>query len=248
MRNAVLHLITNKKNNFGLEGLPTTSNYTPFVPTEAEDKIREALFINSSAYHLVNSLTAAYTFEEILAEFNESERTYELYALPRISLTVTGASYANTSEQNFNVAFNPDFFIKPNNLNWSIKYNTTETLDLNYAGKITSLPYTVDSNKILSAEWPADSGIKGGFQIPADKEWSLGSLSTIAMTVPPISFPYSETIDFLKRFYSSYLYTLLNEYGLSRNFLNAQSGIEQYALVLLALAKPGIRNPKVSSC
>ena len=248
MRNAVLHLITNKKDNFGLDGLPTISNYVPFTASEAESKIREALCINNSSYHLINSLVAAYAFEEILAEFSESERTYELYALPRLSLIVNGASYANTNAQNFNIAFSPDFFIKPSNLNWSIKYNTSELLDLKYAGKFATVPFSIDSNKILSADWPIDSGIKGGFKIPENKEWSLGSLSEITMVVPPIIFPYTEAVNYLKRFYSNSLYALLNESGLSRNFMNAQSGIEQYALVLLSLAKPGLRNPKVSNC
>lgn len=248
MRNAVLHLITNKKDNFNLDGLPTSSNYTPFVPTESETKIRDALFINSSPYYLINSLVAAYTFEEILAEFNESERTYELYALPKMPLILSGASYANTADQNFNIAFKPSSFIKPVNLNWSIKYNTEQTLDLQYAGNFVSLNYSIDANKVLSADWPSDSGIRGGFKIPEDKEWSIGSLSTISIVVPPVSFPFDAAISYLKRFHSNDLYKLLNEYGLSRNFLNAQSSIEQYALILLALAKPGIRNPKSSAC
>jgi hypothetical protein len=248
MRNAVLHLITNKAKDFGIEGLPLISSFVPATPTEAESKIRKALLINDSPYHLINSLSAVYAFEEILAEFNESSRTFELYSLPRNYLHITGADYANTASENFNIAYSPSSFVKAGTLAWKIKYNNSTSINLIYAGISVTIPFSIDSNKVLSATWPLDSGIRGGFKIPDDKEWSIGSLSEISLNVAPVSFSYADTIAYLKRFYSNSLYGVLNESGLGKNFAAAQSAIEQYAIVMLAIGKPDIRNTYVSTC
>lgn len=246
MRNAVLHLITNKSGNFGLDLLPATSSFVPYTPSPQETDIRNALFINSSPYYLVNSLIAAYSFEDILDEFNESSRTFELHNLPKSNLQITNATYANTPTTNFNVAYSPSIFPRPENMTWTITYNDGTNLDLLYAGQLASIPYTVLDGDVVTAEWPEDSGIRGGFKLNAGLSWCHGTV--ITLNVPPISFPYYNAVKYLQRYNSTSLYHVLNISGLSRNFVNAQSGIEQYALIMLGISNPGIRNPKIASC
>lgn len=250
MRNAVLHLISNKAGNFGSTALPTNSSFTPFTPTAEETFVRNKLFINDSVYHLVNSILSVYAFPEILADFRETSRTFNFHSLQKNKVTISGATYANTETDNFNILNIPTSFPTPNYFSWQIKYQDYENLvitgcDTNFTVAYTLTEVTQDTTyRVLSADWPSVTGIKGGFALDADTDWSYGT--AISLTVYPAIFPYEAAINYINKF--SETSTLLTNTGLSRNYYNAQSYIEKYATLMLALANPGVRNPASSTC
>jgi hypothetical protein len=250
MRNAVLHLITNKSGNFGSSALPENSFYSPHTPTEAEAFVRSKLLINDSNYHLVNSMLAVYAFPEILSDFRETSRTFDFKELQRNVVTISGASYANTETENFNIVNVPDTFPSANYFNWTIKYQDYENLVFIGCDAGYTIPYTLTETvqdavtyRIISAEWPAVAGIKGGFSLDPSTDWSTGN--SFSLTVYPALFPYEAAINYINNFAETA--TLLTNTGLARNYYNAQSYIEKYATLMLALADADKNNPKIES-
>lgn len=250
MRNAVLHLITNKSGSFGSAALPDNSFYSPHDPTEAETFIRSKLLINESNYHLVNSMLAVYAFPEILSDFRETSRTFDFKELQRNVVTIAGASYANTAAENFNIVNVPATFPSTNYFNWTIKYQDYENLVFVGCDAVYTVPYTLTETtqdavtyRIISAEWPIVSGIKGGFSLDPSTDWSTGN--SFSLTVYPAIFPYEAAINYVNKFAETA--TLLTNTGLARNYYNAQSYIEKYATLMLALADADKNNPKIVS-
>ncbi len=250
MRNAVLHLITNKSGNFGSSALPENSFYSPHTPTEAEAFVRSKLLINDSNYHLVNSMLAVYAFPEILSDFRETSRTFDFKELQKNVVTISGASYANTETENFNIVNVPDTFPSDNYFNWTIKYQDYENLVFIGCDAGYTIPYTLTETvqdavtyRIISAEWPAVAGIKGGFSLDPSTDWSTGN--SFSLTVYPALFPYEAAINYINNFAETA--TLLTNTGLARNYYNAQSYIEKYATLMLALADADKNNPKIES-
>jgi hypothetical protein len=250
MRNAVLHLITNKSGDFGSPVLPPNSFYIPHAPTAAAEFIRSRLLINESNYHLVNSMLAVYAFPEILSDFRETGRTYDFKDLQTNAVTITGASYANTATENFNIVNVPDTFPSLNYFNWKLEYRDYENLVFIGCDTSYTIPYTLTTTTqnavtylILSAEWPAVSGIRGGFYLNPAVGWNTGI--SISLTVYPAVFPYEAAINYVNRFAETS--TILNNTGLARNYYNAQSYIEKYATLMLALADVDNNNPKIVS-
>lgn len=248
MRNAVLHLISNKAGDFGIPNLPVDSSFVPYTTTDIEDTLRSILFINAAPYYLLNSLTSVYTFSDILSEFRETETTFNLCNINYPKLTIINATYANTDEQNFNIANIPSTYPNSTYFYWTIKYNNETSLAITCCNQRFTIPFTLteltedgQAMKVLSADWPAISGIKGGFVLNDDIDWSTGA--TIYLYVPPVTFPYDEAITMVNRIPG--VGDLLNREGVSKNYYNAQSGIEKYALLMLALANPSARNPAV---
>lgn len=250
MRNAVLHLITNKSGNFGSSVLPPNSFFTPHAPTDAEEFIRSRLLINDSNYHLVNSMLAVYAFPEILSDFRETSRTFDFKDLQTNAVTISGAAYANTTTENFNIVNVPTTFPSTNYFNWQLKYQDYENLVFIGCDTSFTIPYTLTTTtqgantyRILSADWPAVSGIRGGFALDPTTDWSTGN--SFYLTVYPAVFPYEAAINYVNIF--SQTATILNNTGLARNYYNAQSYIEKYATLMLALADVDNNNPKVIS-
>lgn len=250
MRNAVLHLISNKSGDFNSEVFPENSFFTPHPVSPEESFIRSKLFINDSNYHLVNSMLAVYSFPEILLEFRETSRTYDFKFLQHNYVSVIGATYANTATENFNLVNIPTTFPTPAYFNWEIRYQDYNNLIFAGCDTTVSIPYTLttttqDSNtyRILTADWPSQAGIKGGFALDSNLDWSYGN--SISLYVYPAAFPYDAAIAYISKF--SEVSAVLNATGLSRNFYNAQSAIEKYATLMLAIANPSVKNPAQSS-
>jgi hypothetical protein len=250
MRNAVLHLITNNAGAFGSPVLPENSFYTPHLPTAAEDFIRSKLLINASNYHLVNSMLAVYAFPEILSDFRETSRTFDFKDLQKNIVTISGASYANTPTENFNIVNVPTTFPSASYFDWTIKYQDYENLVFIGCDTSYTIPYALTETvqdavtyRIISAEWPAVTGIKGGFSLDPSTDWSTGN--SFSLTVYPSVFPYEAAINYVNKFAQTP--TLLTASGLSRNYYNAQSYIEKYATLMLALADVNKNNPKSES-
>jgi hypothetical protein len=249
MRNAVLHLITNKSGVEGSLALPEHSFYTPHIPTAAETFVRSKLLINESNYHLTNSMLAVYAFPEILSDFRESSRTFDFKDLQRNIVTISGASYANTTT-NFNIVNVPTTFPSTNYFNWTVKYQDYENLVFVGCDEAYTIPYTLETvtqdtvtYRIVYAEWPEVSGIKGGFSLDSTTDWSTGN--SFSLTVYPAVFPYEAAVNYINKF--SETATLLTDTGLARNYYNAQSYIEKYATLMLALADVDKNNPKTAS-
>lgn len=243
MRNAVLHLVSNQS-GFNIPFLPEVSSYVPYTTTPAEDRIRSLLHINTSAYHLISSLISVYSFSEILAEFNETIRTFDFHNLLPTELHITGATYANTESENFNILPKPVSFPSPSYYNWTVQYADEDSLLLIACDSRFVVPYALstvvedsETYRVLSGEWPAVTGIKGGFALDDTTAWVPGGSFTLI--VPPISFPYDKAVAVVSRL--SELPGVLNKAGLARNFYNARSDIEKYALIMLALARPASR-------
>lgn len=246
MRNAVLHLITNKSDSFGSELLPMQSRYVPHSTTAEEDRIRTALLLNTSTYHLHHSLVAVYAFPDILQAFKETESTFLLNTFLPAPLVITNASYYNTQTEPFNIVYNPSVFLPATTTgmySWTIKYVSNDTLELDLGYKTIIVPCIVTSD-IITATWPAESGIKGAFQMDSEYTWTTGY--TIYLSVPPVSFNYTTAVQHI----SSYteLHKLISGAGLARNFFSAQSDIEKYAIVMLALGRPDLYNIINTSC
>lgn len=242
MRNAVLHLITNKASNFGSDLLPSYSSFYPYTATPAEEAIRTLLKINDGLYYLKNSLIAVYAFPEILAEFRETSVTYDISKFMTEEIVLEQAEYYNTSTSNFSVTNHPSTFPDDTYCRWRIKYvDGTNLLFLGCNAAFT-IPYNIyhlAGNRVaIDAEWPAISGLKGGFKLAEGTSWATGTY--ISMYAPPASFPYTAAVNLASNLPGTA--RLLAEAGIARNFSNAQSGIEKYALLMLALARPDIRN------
>lgn len=250
MRNAVLHLISNKSGGFGVSAFPSYSSYTPYTPTEAEEKIRTTLLINNASYYLINSMVAVYSFPEVLSEFRETSRTFQFNDLPRPTVGITGASYANTDTANFNIVNIPQTFPSASYFNWTIYYQDFETLGIKACDKNFIVPYSATSvtqgstaYNLITADWPTELGIKAGFALDPGLSWSLNT--TIQLYVPPVTFPYGKALDAVK--YLSEFSTVLNTSGLATQYFSAQSDIEKYAILMLAIARPDLRNPITAS-
>lgn len=250
MRDAVLHLISNKSNGFNVPCFPAYSSYTPYTPTEQESVIRDKLFINSSSYHLINSMLAVYSFTDILSEFRETSRTFNFIDLPVTEVSITNATYGNTDTVNFNILNIPNSFPTPNYFNWEIRYQDDEFIVLSCCDTVYTIPYTLTSvtqnsttYRLLTSDWPEVTGIKGGFILDSTLSWSYGN--KITLTVPPVIFPYEQAIKLADKL--SETAHVLNNSGLARNYYNAQSSIEKYALLMLAISRPDLRNPKSNS-
>lgn len=250
MRDAVLHLISNKNNGFNIPCFPSYSSFTPYTPTAQETTLREKLFINDSSYHLINSMLAVYSFSDILSEFRETSRTFNFTDLPVSEVIITNATYGNSETTNFNILNIPTSFPTPNYFNWEIRYQDDEFIVLVYCDTATTIPYTLETitqnsvdYRLLTAEWPEVTGIKGGFILDSTLSWSYGN--SITMVVPPVVFPYEHAIKYVDKL--SETSHILNSAGLSRNYYNAQSYIEKYATLMLALARPDLRNPKTAT-
>lgn len=242
MRNAVLHLITNKTSNFGSDLLPTYSAFYPYTATPAEEAIRSALKINTSLYYLKNSLISVYSFPEILTEFKESSTTFDISKFLTEEVLVENAEYYNTTASNFAVTNHPVTFPDLSYFRWSIKYVDGTNLLFNCCNASFTIPYTLyqltGGRIALDAAWPTISGLKGGFKLLAGASWSTGAV--INLYVPPSSFPYTAAVNIVSDLPGTA--RVLADAGLARNFSNAQSGIEKYALIMLALARPDIRS------
>jgi hypothetical protein len=246
MRDAVLHLISNKSGSFNIPCFPAYSDYTPYEPTAQETVLRDKLLINMSSYHLINSMLAVYSFSDILSDFRESSRTFNFNDLPISALSITNATYANTETENFNIVNVPNTFPSANYFNWSIKCQDSEFLIFSGCDISVTIPYTLDnvtqdavSYRILTAGWPTIAGIKGGFALDPSLTWSFGD--QITLTVPPVTFPYDKAIDYINILPETA--QVLSTAGLARNYYNAQSDIEKYALLMLAISRPDLRNP-----
>jgi hypothetical protein len=249
MRNAVLHLITNKSGDFGSSVLPENSFYQPHTPSAAEEFIRSRLLINETNYHLVNSLLAVYAFPEILSDFRETSRTFDFKDLQKNVVTISGASYANTPTENFNIVNVPTTFPSANYFNWTVKYQDYENLVFIGCDSASTIPYALTettqdavSYRIISADWPVAAGIRGGFSLDPTTDWSTGN--SFSLNVYPAIFPYEAAINYVNKFAETA--TLLNNTGLARNYYNAQSYIEKYATLMLALADTDKNNPKAT--
>jgi hypothetical protein len=248
MRDAVLHLISNKSGGFNIPCFPAYSDYTPYDPAAEETVIREKLLINMSSYHLINSILAVYSFSDILSEFRETSRTFNFNNLPIAELSVTNATYANTETENFNIVNVPTTFPSANYFNWSIKCQDSEFLIFTGCDTSVTISYNLEnvtqnavSYRLLTADWPAAAGIKGGFALDPSLVWSYGD--QITLSVPPVMFPYDKAIEYVNKLPETP--KVLNNSGLARNYYNAQSDIEKYALLMLAIARPDIRNPAI---
>jgi hypothetical protein len=248
MRDAVLHLISNKSNGFNVPCFPVYSSFTPYTATAQETVLRDKLFINSSNYHLINSLLAVYSFIDILSEFRETSRTFNFSDLPTGEVSIVNATYGNTDTVNFNILNIPNSFPSPNYFNWEIKYQDDAFIVLHCCDTVSTIPYTLTSvtqnsttYRLLTADWPVVTGIKGGFILDPALSWSYGN--SITLTVPPVVFPYEQAIKLVDKLAETA--HVLNGSGLARNYYNAQSYIEKYALLMLAIARPDLRNPKI---
>jgi hypothetical protein len=248
MRNAVLHLVTNKSSDFGSDMLPTNSSFRAFPASAGETAIRNTLKINDDLYYLLNSLVAVYAFPEVLTEFRESETTFDLNAFRLPPLTITNAEYYNTATTNFNVVLQPATFPTDGYFNWTVSYNNESSLDIYCCNQAYTVPYTkslsLDGCEVIEAIWPEVSGLSGGFKLPITSSWATGYV--IQLYVPPISFPYKAAVDLITALPGTS--KVLADAGVARNFFNAQSDIEKYALLMLAISRPDIRNPVASTC
>lgn len=248
MRNAVLHLITNKSGDFGSSLLPSYSSYVPHTPSAAEQAIRTALKINDGLYYLLNSMTAVYAFPCVLADFNETETTFRLSDFNSDPLQIVNASYYNTTSSNFSLKLKPTTFPESNYFNWVVSYNDSSTLNFYCCNQAFTVAYTLsladDGAQVISADWPSVSGMGGGLKLPAGQTWA--SDYTINIYAPPITFPYEAAVAKASQLPGTA--NILSEAGVARNFANAQSAIEKYALLMLAISRPELRNPYIKNC
>ncbi len=248
MRNAVLHLITNKSGDFGSALLPSYSTFNPVVPSSEETALREALKINDGLYYLLNSMAAVYAFPFLLADFKETETTFKLSDFRSDPLQVYNATYFNTPTNNFSILLKPTTFPEAGYFNWTISYNDEDTLNIKCCNKAYTISYTrltaSSGAPVITATWPAETGMQGGFQLPAGASWSSGYF--INLTVPALTFPYAVAVAKASQLPGTA--KILNDAGLARNFANAQSAIEKYGTLMLALARPDIRNTYAVSC
>jgi len=243
MINAVLHLVTNKGGNFGSSLLPSYSNFTPYTEESYETIVRQALMINSGLYYLINSLISVYSFPDILSEFNETGKTFYLKDFRLSPVYISNAEYCNTQTDNFNILAVPDILPKNQNyFNCNVSYVSNTELSLSYKNKAVNISYEKstgsDNRVIVAGEWPVDSGIKGAFKLPSGESWKAGY--NINIFSQPIIYPYAEAVNEINKL--SATPQLLANAGVARNYYNAQTSIEKYALLMLALANPKKRN------
>lgn len=232
MKNAVLHLLTNKNSGFFSTIFPVTSDYKVRTETEAQQEIRQLLrlHITDSDYYLMGALAAVYAFPEILREFNESSKTFKLSDWVRPADTITGAQYHNLPNINFALRYKPKVW--PVELAWTISYLDSKNLIIRLGDSKFIVPYTVSSLNILRPDWPEELGIQGALKL--DGTWQSSSVLEIRHT--PVSYPYDTILNKLSK--NTNVYTLLDLAGLSKEFFSAKTSLEKFAILLLALAAP----------
>lgn len=231
MRNAVLHLLSNKADGFRSPIFPESSDFVPVVETEAQAKIREFFKLQhpDSDYYLMGAMTAVYAYPDILSDFQETDMTFRLSDWRRDPDWITGGTYAHAQGQ-FYLHYSPDQWPAP--LTWVITYLDDTTLSIRAGDRRYIVKYHTSSSDVLYPEWPEALGIRGGIDL--DSTWASSSVVEIGHT--PTAYPYDVVVDKLDTMNETFL--VLEDEDLTQQYFTAQASIEKVAVVLLALANP----------
>jgi hypothetical protein len=231
MTNAVLHLVTNRAGNFHHPSLASAVSFSPRAETEDEQSLRTFLQLRDTTtdYYVLGALNSIYAFPEILAEFGETQRTFNLSRWRKDSDTFYPGKFVNTNAHVFSVQRVPNEF--PVDMEWLLSRVDSQTLKIQLASH-TYYASARLSNNILYVEWPEELGIQGAIQL--DGEWNASTLMHLYHT--PVGFPYSKIVEYVV--HRDDARRLMTGRGYMSHFFSAQSDIEKCALLYTALAAP----------
>lgn len=233
MRDSVLHLVTNRASTFGSPIFPSASLYVPHTEGTSESSLRDFLRLRSNdpAYYLVGVLASVYSFPEIVEEFKETDKTFDLKDYVPPSNTVSGGSFVNLFGKSFSLERVPIEY--PILTDILVKYKDSREVSIVACNNTYNVPFAVRSGDNLDIEWPEELGIHG-ILYPSAGTWITGSYVNIYHQ--PITYPYKVVTDSVLK-NSDYI-QLLSSLGLMKNIYSAQSPVERMALIALALANP----------
>lgn len=235
MRDAVIHLITNRSGDFHHPSLATLTSYTPTARVGVEVEVRQALRLDDveTDYYAVASAMAVYAFPDILAEFGETARSVDFSMWRPDDDTIVGGEFANTNQDVFRIARMPREW--PVATVWRITYvedGARITLD-NQPALLAPARAVGD---YLHVEWPEELGVAG--KIKLDSTWQSGSELQIYHTPP--SFPYGLALQAMLAVPGAI--QLIQAKGYMELYWGAQTDIERYAAAMAALADPATHN------
>lgn len=233
MRNSVLHLLTNQAADFVSPIFPNVSDYTPHEESTVEKSLRSFLKLGAGNpdYYLVSLLSSVYSFPEVLEEFKETDKTFDLSDYTRPHDYITGGTLINSDKHQVKIARSPSEY--PVAMEIVIEYKDEKEVFITTGTLIYAAKFNKIDDNNLEVKWPSDIGLSGVLS-PTGGVWESGSRVTIFHQ--PITYPFAQVASrILKR---SDFITYLSEVGLLKHVYSSQSGLEQMALVCLALANP----------
>lgn len=231
MINAVLHLVTNRAGDFHHPAFASAVDFTPHAETEDEKSLRTFLQLRDTTtdYYVVGALNAIYAFPDILAEFGETQRTFNLARWRKDNDGFYPGSFVNTNAHVFSVQRIPNEF--PVDMEWILSYLDAQTMKIQLASKTYLAPVRI-SGDILYVEWPEELGIKGAIKL--EVAWDSSARMTLSHT--PVGFPYGKIVEHVV--HRDDARRLLTGRGYMSHFFAAQSDMEKCALLYTALAEP----------
>jgi hypothetical protein len=235
MKNSVLHLLTNRASGFGNVIFPENDDYEPHVETEEETTLRSFLRLDStsSPTHLVSIMSSIYSFPEILEEFQESERTFDLGDYRKEPDVVHNAALVTALDKTASLRWVPLEYPHPTSM--TIQHAEGNVVQIIYGTTRTYLPCQLRVGNLLDVEWPASWGISGLLDIGSGV-WDANSIITITHYTP--YFPYALCAD--KVMSTSSFFKFLNDKEAVKHIHTAQSAVEKVAHIALALCSPSL--------
>lgn len=231
MLNRALHLLTNRSRFNSVYFVPDAA-FVPCKETADSAEVRRLLGLDqeTSDYHTRAVLGAVHGVPVIFDEFHDPVRTYRATDFDREPVVMLGAVWI------FDETGAPEFSPVTTDVP-AVGKLTLTAIDasralLVYGSRSETLAtrYAADA-KQLYPQWPEDLGIVGGLQLV--QTWTTGS--KINITGYPARYPWKQVAESLRQ--SASARTLLQTANLVGHFHNADSSVEQVAVVALALAK-----------
>ena len=231
MTNAIIHLVTNRSGDFHHPSLGSVIGYTPHVESPEETTLRRFLHLKDtdSDYYVIGALGAIYAFPELVREYGEDGRTFDLQSWRKDDDAFYPGNMVNSRKDAFAIHRTPTEF--PVALEWYLSYMDAQHMLIQVGTARYVVPVRVSATT-LYVEWPDELGIQGAIAL-ADT-WTTGTHMTLRHT--PVGFPYTELARQLTQREDAR--RLLTDRGYMSYFYAAQSDIEKCAVTYTALAWP----------
>jgi len=232
MKNSVIHLITNRAGDFHHPSLASVTDYTPHTESAEEISLRDFLQLRdqSTDYYVIAAINAVYAFPELVAEFKESQRTFDLSLWSKDDDNITSNGVLNTQDKVFTIHRTPTEF--PVQMRWELSYVNGTTMKIRLGDLFWDVNVRTTEDNVMYVDWPEELGISGALNL--DNTWSSGDTMTIIHT--PTRFPYGRLAEIVTNRDDARRVMIDRNY--IRNFYLAQSDIEKCAILYTALAWP----------
>jgi len=231
MINQIIHLVTNRSGDFHHPSLASAADYVPHVEPADEASLREFLHLKDidTDYYIIGALTSIYAFPELVGEFNETDRNFDLSLWKPDDDAFSPGDLDNSSCCIFNIHRVPTEY--PVVTQWDMSYLDATSLLIQLGTKRWVARVRESATK-LYVDWPAELGLQGAVEL--DGAWTTGYKMTLLHT--PSGFPYEELARQIANREDAR--RILTDRGYMPYFFAAQSDLEKCAILYTALAWP----------